>query len=345
MNWGWWNIGWRAMRDNAAPLPSKEEESMTVESRRIALFAALFAPSSMWAAAGPQNIAFEVAAIKIGVMPEPQPMLCLTPCMPGERLTVDHSRVDIRYMSLQRLIVIAYRIKPYQLSGPDWMRSQRFDILATMPAGASKDQIPEMLQALLAERFQLAIHRETKELPVFALVIGRNGTKLKEAAPDAAPAPPTANSSSVYTPQGDVRLERNGNGSSTAIGTAYGTVRTQMGPDGATIDLSKVSMPALAELLAPHVSRPVIDMTNLNGNYRVVIEMPPPSAGGGGGRKSVRGGTGADSDSPEPSQSPSDPMGEPFVRSIEKLGLKLDPRKAPVDTIVVDRLEKTPTAN
>ncbi len=316
---------------------------MTWESQRIALLAALMAPPFALTATAPQSVAFDVASIKIGVAPAPQPMLCLTPCSPGERLTVDHSRVDIRYMSLDKLIVTAYRIKPHQLSGPDWMRSQRFDILASMPAGATKEQVPEMLQALLTDRFKLAIHRETKELPVFALVVGKNGTKLKEAEPDTAPTPPTANSSTVYTPQGDVRVERNGNGSSTAIGTAYGTVHTQRGPDGPIIDLSKVSMPALAELLAPHVPRPVIDMTNLKGDYRVVIELPAPS-GGGGGRKGPRG-AGADADGAEPSQSPSDPMGEPFLRAIEKLGLKLEPRKAPVDTIVVDRLEKAPTAN
>src|SRR5690242_271460 len=98
--------------------------------------------------AAPQA-AFEVASIKKGVEPERTPMICLVPCTPGERFTVQGSRVDIRYMSIEKLIVTAYGIKPYQLIGPDWMRSERFDIQAKIPEGVSKDRIPEMLQALL----------------------------------------------------------------------------------------------------------------------------------------------------------------------------------------------------
>ena len=66
-------------------------------------------------------------------------------------------------MSLAELIPIAYNVKPFQVAGPDWMSSQRFDILARMPEGTTKEQVPEMLQALLAERFQLKIHRENRE--------------------------------------------------------------------------------------------------------------------------------------------------------------------------------------
>src|SRR3984957_4868994 len=94
--------------------------------------------------------AFEVASVKPAADPERVPMICLVPCSPGERLTVEGTRVDIRYMSLSRLILTAYRLKPYQLSGPDWMKTQRFDILAKIPEGGSKDQVPEMLQSLLA---------------------------------------------------------------------------------------------------------------------------------------------------------------------------------------------------
>ncbi len=112
-------------------------------------------------------------------------MFCIGPCTFGERLNVVGSRVDIRFMSLYNLVVTAYRIKPHQLSGPDWMRSQRFDIAAKIPDGVSKDQVPEMLQALLAERFKLSIHRDSKDQSVFALVVGRNGSKLQRSAPQA----------------------------------------------------------------------------------------------------------------------------------------------------------------
>src|SRR5579862_2460535 len=86
---------------------------------------------------------FEVASIKPAVDPGRQPALCLVPCVPGERLRVDGSRVDIGFMSLHRLILMAYRIKPYQLTGPEWMKSEKFDIVAKIPEGVRKDQVPE----------------------------------------------------------------------------------------------------------------------------------------------------------------------------------------------------------
>src|SRR6185503_19368558 len=92
--------------------------------------------------------------------------------------------------SLANLICIAYKIKPHQLSGPDWMAAQRFEIMAKMPEGASKDQVPTMLQALLAERFKLTVHRDNKEQSVYAMVVGKNGHKMKEVAAD--PAAPAA---------------------------------------------------------------------------------------------------------------------------------------------------------
>src|SRR5277367_3027881 len=94
----------------------------------------------------PHAPTFDVASVKPAANPGMVPMICLVPCSPGERLTVEGARVDIRYMSLSRLMLTAYRLKPYQLSGPDWMKTQRFDILAKIPEGGSKDNVPEMLQ-------------------------------------------------------------------------------------------------------------------------------------------------------------------------------------------------------
>jgi len=87
-------------------------------------------------------------------------------------------------MALKDYIRIAYRLKDYQISGPDWLRSERFDITAKIPEGVSPGQIPEMLQGLLTERFQLKMHREKKEFPVYALEIAKSGLKISENAPD-----------------------------------------------------------------------------------------------------------------------------------------------------------------
>ena len=66
-------------------------------------------------------------------------------------MKVDAARVDIGYLSLADLIMTAYKVKAHQVVGPDWMRTDRFDILAKMPEGATKEQVPEMLQGLLAD--------------------------------------------------------------------------------------------------------------------------------------------------------------------------------------------------
>src|ERR1700722_15101648 len=149
----------------------------------VAFAAALFAQR------GPT---FEVASIKPAA----------TPTMPDRMagkirigMNIDGARVDIGFLSLADLIRTAYRVKQYQISGPNWISSERWDILATLPEGASRDQVPEMLQTLLAERFGLKVNKESKEQAIFALVVGKNGPKLKEAAPD--PDAPSAASGGV----------------------------------------------------------------------------------------------------------------------------------------------------
>src|SRR5207248_791060 len=72
-----------------------------------------------------------------------------------------------------------YGMKPYQITGPDWMATTRFDITAKIPAGASKDDVNKMLQSLLEDRFKLTSHKTTAEHPVLALVVGKGGSKLK----------------------------------------------------------------------------------------------------------------------------------------------------------------------
>ena len=111
--------------------------------------------------------AFEVASIKPAQPPDPATM------MQGKfkvGLHVDAGRADIGFFSLRDLISVAYGVKDYQIAGPDWLNGQRFDIAAKMPEGAKEDQVPEMLRALLAERFHLEVHRETREHSIYALV-------------------------------------------------------------------------------------------------------------------------------------------------------------------------------
>src|SRR5438876_943661 len=143
----------------------------------------LSAPALAFSQAPAATLSFEVATIKPADPINPATILS-SGKLPHVGMTVEGSRVDIGYMSLADLIPAAFKVKPYQISGPDWMNSQRFDILAKMPEGATKEQVPEMLQALLIERFQLKVHRETKDQSIYALIVAKGGPKFKESAPD-----------------------------------------------------------------------------------------------------------------------------------------------------------------
>ncbi len=255
-------------------------------------------------------------------------------------MTVTGTRVDIRYMSLFNLIVAAFRIQPHQLSGPDWMRSQRFDIAARIPAGLSKNQLPEMLQGLLAGRFKLAVHRDRAEQPVYVLVVAKGGPKLRPSTVDPdSPPPDPPGSKELYSPQGEGRVLENGD---IAIrGGEYGAIRGGRGSSGGMqFEFQSLTMPALAQILTPHLDRPVVDRTNLKGAYQLVSESRAPAEVGGGGKKGGQPG----GDAPD-SGRPPDAFGEGLFAALEKAGLKLEKTKAPVEMIVVDRLEKVPIAN
>jgi uncharacterized protein (TIGR03435 family) len=302
---------------------------------------AAFAQTPAAPAAPSAGPTFEVASVKLAGAPDPARM------MSGHvGMKVDGARVDIGFLSLSDLIAIAYRVKAYQISGPDWMSAQRFDIMAKLPAGASQDQAPEMLQALLAERFKLTIHRANKDIQIYALVAGKNGPKLKESAPDE----PTAPAADGAAPSTDTSLRISGDpqkGMTVSNGLGSGTVKITMANGAMHMESAKMSMTQFAEALSRFLDHPVMDMTEIKGNYQVALDlsmedimnaarsagMQGPGPGGGG--MAGRG----------PAEGASDPRGSSLFNNVQQLGLKLEARKAPVDLIVIDHLEKLPTEN
>jgi uncharacterized protein (TIGR03435 family) len=108
--------------------------------------------------------------------------------MPRTGVTVDGAQAKFLGMYLDALVARAYGVKTFQITVPEGSRSGPYDIVAKMPAGSSPDQIPQMLQALLAERFKLKLRTETKEFPVYALVAGKDGAKLTPRPADYDPA-------------------------------------------------------------------------------------------------------------------------------------------------------------
>jgi len=307
--------------------------------------------------APPGGWAFEVATIKPANMP------AAADFMNGKAhvgLKTDAARVDIGWMSLNDMICAAYKIKAYQISGPDWitsagLSSQRFDVLAKMPEGATKEQVPEMLQALLAERFKLAIRHDTKERSVYALVVGKGGSKMKETPADP-PAPavekveaaPGEEPKPVADASPQVKMKTNADGSGTAtVHGPDGNAKVSYSMSGMHMEMDKLSMEKLAETLTPFLDRPVVDLTELKGNFQVVLDLTMEDLKNVGRKfgAAIPGGGAASSDAGGlPSDAASDPSGTIF-KSVQQLGLKLEARKAPVDTIVIDHAEKMPTEN
>ena len=289
--------------------------------------------------------AFEVASIKVS---EP-----ITPAMIASGklhagMKVDGKRVDIGNISMMALICKAYDVKAYQVSGPSWMQGAgvtglRFDIVANLPEGATKDQVPQMLQNLLAERFKLAIHRDSKDQAVYAMVLGKGPLKIKEsAAPPAAPDGSAPNP--AVTGSSSVNISQTKGGAVVSDGTGKSQKMTPS-PDGKSMlfEITGATLAEMAEGLTPMADHPILDMTGLTGKYDMKLEISmqdllaaaraagadvPPAAGG----------------DPTKAAEASDPGGSLFT-SIQALGLKLEPRKTAMSQIVVDHVEKAPTEN
>ncbi len=259
-------------------------------------------------------------------------------------MTIDAARVDIGMLSLADLIRTAYRVKAHEVTGPDWMGNTRFNIQAKIPDGMSKDLVPEMLQQLLAERFKLTFHREKKEVAVYALVPGKNGPKLKEAAP----APGVAPENKVAG--NDVKISPIGGGGGRGVAVSAGgrgAVRMQMGENGAMrFAAERMAMPAFCEMLSRFVDRPVVDNTGLAGEYQFGFDISMEEIGALARKAgAIAMQAGANPGTPARVAPESEGATTSIFTSIQSLGLKLEGRKSPVDIIVVDRLEKAPTEN
>ncbi len=268
-------------------------------------------------------------------------------------MKVDGAMVDIGSFSLTDLIRTAYEVKDYQISGPDLgnvMTAERFNIQATIPAGATEKQVPQMLQALLADRFKLVVHRETKDHSVYALVVAKGGPKLKEADPEPAapetPEDPKKGETVMGQGTSQVRISGNMEGGKgvTVKGGPMGQMHMTMADGRMRMEAERASMTVLAETLTRFMDRPVVDMTELKGNYHVLLDLSmddlknaAKAAGMGAMMASAEGG--------KPSGEASDPSGSSIFMSMQQMGLKLEARKAPLPVIVIDHVEKSPTEN
>jgi len=303
------------------------------------------------------SLTFEVATVKLARPIQEQ----VQSGKPHIGLTVDGARVDIGALSLMDLIGIAYKVKTHQISGPDWLPIDRFDVMGKIPDGVDKDKMPEMLQALLADRFKLTFHRENRDHQIYALVIGKNGPKLKESPPDPEPSkevdlPPKeekAEKGTTVISSGDNKItmrqrsDGNGNGTTTMSGGAIGNMKMTMEDGHMHMELSKMTLIGLAEVLSRFVDKPVMDMTDLKGNFQMAIDLSMEDLQNAARAQGMLmpGASPGSASSSRPADAASDPSGTSIFSTVQQMGLKLEARKAPIETIIIDHVEKVPTEN
>lgn len=240
------------------------------------------------------------------------------------------SEVRVIRMSIKDYIGMAYRVKPNQIVGPEWLAQQRFDVTARIPDGVPPAQLPEMMQALLASRFQMKVHRESKEFSVYALGVAKGGLKVQEAAalpprPTDKPEPFTVAASGG---NGGASVDL-GDGSSFSFGNN-------------TLEVHRMTMAAMAEVLTRFLDRPVLDMTQTAGRYDVTLDIPPEDFTPMLIRSAINAGVVLP---PQALRMLDGASLDPLSAPLQKAGLTLEPRKAPLDVIVVDSSLKTPTEN
>lgn len=324
---------------------------------RIAAAGAAIIAFSLLAAAqqAPAKIAFDVASIRQApdiatVMASHQ--------MPHVGTHIDGARVDIGFASLKDLICTAYDVKPYQVSAPDaiesWINAVRFDIVATLPEGATTDQVPQMLQSLLANRFHLVLHRDSHSEPVYALIVGEGGPKITPAAPEQpapapAPAPDAKGGATFSTADGATatvaKPAADGSTTVTVSGGKTGPMQIAMGPDGLELHADRMTLAQFADTLSGLVGKPVLDMTGLAGPYQIHLAVSQDDLKALAIAALRKNGMPIP---PQMQQQPGEataPSGSSIFASVQKLGLKLDARNAPVGRVVIDSVDKAPTAN
>jgi uncharacterized protein (TIGR03435 family) len=297
-------------------------------------------------AAAPAALTFDVASVRPAA-PIDQATI-LAGLRAGKRpgsTRIEGTRATFTYTTLKELIAYGYKVRPYQVTGPDWIVNTRFDIAAKLPDGATRDDVPAMMKALLIDRLKLAAHLETKEHPVIGLVVAKGGPKLKES-PPAAAVPDDAElkpgETKVDSIDGPIRLLRNNDGSTTYNLGTYGSFTLKVDPQNGTMRMDGVGMTmrGLANMLSTlggGNGLQVVYLTGLKGAYEFTVEfslMDLVASLRDQGIEIPGGGA------------PPDPTGNSTIaEALGKQGLKFEKTKAMVEQLIVDHVEKTATEN
>jgi uncharacterized protein (TIGR03435 family) len=208
-----------------------------------------------------------------------------------EIITPDPGRLIMLNVRMSTCIRWAYDVKDYQVSGPNWIENERYDIAAKAAGAVPESDLRRMLQTLLAERFKLEFHRVKKDLAVYVLQVAKNGPKFHES-----------------EGEGELAVEPTGK---------------------AAVSIRRAEVAQLVEMLEQVLRMPILDETGLKGHYDIAVDMSSYIP------ENLQRGVGP----------PPDIAGIVMSALPEQLGLKLEARKAPLDMLIVDRLERAPTEN
>jgi len=294
--------------------------------RRAALVI-VFTLSSVNAQPTDTAIRFEVASIKPSAPPNGGTYRRYYVGTRGGPGSTDPGRMMFSHVTVATLVAQAYDIYAFQLSCHDWLNSEKFDIIAKVPEGATKEQVPVMLQNLLADRFKLKVHREMRDMPVFELSVAKGEPKLKMANGDS-PHQETATREPSLAKDGFPAIPAG----QTSKWVMNGRARWQS-PDG--------QIEQLTQMLAGELGKPVIDATGLKGRYSFSLYWIQPEM------KATQLAATSDPEAAMLADSATEGAVGPtiFHALRDQLGLRLDPKKGSASVLVVDSAERQPTEN
>jgi uncharacterized protein (TIGR03435 family) len=259
---------------------------------------------------GDDHLRFEVASVKLSAKQG------MTTRMTGGPETSDLGRFSATNAELGMLVMRAYGIQYDQLQGPAWMQTIQFDVVANVSLRTNAEQFRKMLQNLLAGRFRMQVHHETRVMPVYELTVAKDGPKLKPAA--------EGSGTDDFVPGSGPRRTDRDNFPILPPGIPNAACGHLTEGSYCTFRMVTVGMLVQRLLLPNFVGCRVVDKTGLVGRYDFMLYYSPMSGQAPGSDNSAPG------------------IEQAFQ---EQLGLKLVPSKASIDVLVIDHAEKNPTEN
>ena len=250
--------------------------------------------------------------------------------------------VNCTSATLKMLLMQAYDMKNYQVEGPSWLDNDTYDLMAKIPEGVPVEKVPSMLQALLAERFKVVLHKETRSLPAYELTVAKGGPKMKEVDPAEVAAfkeAQKANSGGPPpgTPPPPPPPMPGTPGAARPM--PLGAMSMMMSSNGARTMRGKMDMLQLVNMLTNQLKRPVFDKTELKGTYDIELSFMDETD------TSLRALGPPDAGIPPPTTDANAPIATLTQAVQQSLGLKLDQKKAPLDILVIESANKVPTEN